>query len=233
VTGERPGTDANSILRATLLGLGVVVLLTVLSIGAFWTAGIGGDAVVAGIVIAAGVALVAGAFMRPVRWLILPALAVAIPAAFVAAAGIDLDGGIGERTYRPASAAQIRDHYEVGTGRLEIDLRQADLSGDRTIDVDVGIGEAVVIVPEDVCVATDAEVGMGATSVFERDNGGIDVEWVDDTVARTGNARLLVDADIGIGHLDVRNTDVKSGHWERGEWDWETNDRGSNTACAA
>ena len=58
------------------------------------------------VVIGAGVAILAGAFVRPVRWLILPAVALALSAGTVSAAGIDLDGGVGERDYRPASAAR-------------------------------------------------------------------------------------------------------------------------------
>ena len=53
------------------------------------------------VVILAGVAILAGAFVRPVRWLVLPALALALSAGTVSAAGIDLDGGVGERDYRP------------------------------------------------------------------------------------------------------------------------------------
>ena len=246
VTGRRPERDAASIARATLLGLGVVLLLCVLFVGAFWTAGLGGEVVVAGIVIAAGIGVLVAAFVKPARWLILPALAMAIPATFVAAAGIDLDGGIGERTYRPSSATQIREHYEIGTGRLEIDLRQADLpAGERTLDIDVGMGEAVIIVPDDVCVSTEARVGMGATSVFQRTNGGVDVDWEEQNTARSGTAQLLVDADIGLGHLDVRKTSPRD-DWQRfqerdpgerrwgDDWDdWQDTDRGSNTACAA
>jgi phage shock protein PspC (stress-responsive transcriptional regulator) len=239
VTGRRPEREAGAVVRATLLGLGVLLLLACLSVLAFWAAGIGGDAVVAGTVIAAGVAVVIAAFARPARWLILPALAVAVPAAFVAAAGIDLDGGIGERSYRPATAAQIDDRYEVGVGQVTVDLRGIDLRGDRRLNVDVGMGEAVVIVPDDVCVATDAKLGMGQADVLERGSGGIDVDWVDQTAARPGQARLLVDADIGLGHLDVRKTDPGSGsstaHGTRrsGPGGWNDEERGANTACAA
>ena len=108
-------------------------------------------------VIAAGVAILVGAFVRPVRWLVLPAVALALSAGAVSAAGIDLDGGIGERDYRPASAADMRDTYELGMGELVVDLRQTDLpAGDVPVEIDLGIGEARLIVPEDVCVATDA-----------------------------------------------------------------------------
>ena len=151
VTGRRPETDAASIMRATLLGIGVLLLVMALSVIAFWVAGIGGDTVIAALVIAAGVAVLVAAFLRPMRWLILPALAVAVPAAFVAAAGIDLDGGIGERHYRPTTAAQLSEQYEIGVGQLTVDLRGADLpAGVRRLDLDVGMGQAVLIVPGDV-----------------------------------------------------------------------------------
>ena len=68
----------------------------------------------AALVIVAGVMLVAGAFIGRVRWLILPALSLALAAGFVSAAGIDLDGGVGEREYRPTSASDVRDGYGLG-----------------------------------------------------------------------------------------------------------------------
>ena len=213
VTGRRPDRDAGAIAKATLLGIGILVLLSVISVGAFWAAGLGGEAVVAALVIAAGFALVAGAFARPARWLILPALAIAIPAGFVAAAGIDLDGGVGERSYRPGAATQLADRYELGVGELTLDLRNADLPpGDRRVGLDVGMGEAILIVPEDVCVTTEARVGMGVVDVFDRENGGIDIDVTDRAAAPSGTARVVVDAEIGLGALDVRHTD-------RPEWD--------------
>ncbi len=158
--------------------------------------------------------MVAGAFVRPVRGLIVPALAVALPAAFVAAAGIDLDGGYGEKRYRPAAAADVRPHYEVGAGRLVIDLRDAELpAGDRRMSVDVGMGEAVVLVPEEVCVTTTAQVGMGAVEVFDRDTGGVDVSWEDAQTAKADAPRLVVDADVGLGALEVQHDEVGASEW--------------------
>ena len=80
--------------------------------------------------------LVAAAFARPARWLILPALSLALSAGFVTAAGIDLDGGIGDREYRPTAATDIRDSYKLGVGELVVDLRQADLPAGRPPDRD-------------------------------------------------------------------------------------------------
>jgi predicted membrane protein len=96
-------------------------------------------------------------------------------------------------------------------GQLTVDLRDADLpAGDQRLQLDVGVGEAVLIVPDDVCVATDASVGIGGVSVFDRQGGGVDVDYLDARDAEAGGTRLLVDADIGVGHLDVRSNDQPS-----------------------
>ena len=243
VTGRRPEREAGPLVRTTLVGLGVLVLCLVLAAASFWAAGLGGDAVVAGVVIAAGVAVLAGAFARPVRWLILPALAIAIPAAFVSAAGISLDGGVGERTYRPGAPAELASSYELGAGRLVVDLRGVDLpAGRRDLDIDLGMGEAVVVVPRDVCVSTDAQLGMGGVDVFDRDGGGIDVDFVDQATPDAGATELVLDAQIGLGHLDVRTTDPddvfedgRDRRFGRSGPDRDREDpaiRGGNPACA-
>ena len=226
VTGRKPaGADAGQILKLTLLGLGVLGLLFVLSVLSFWAAAAGGDVVVAGAVILAGLALVASAFARPARWLILPALALAIPAAVVAAAGIDLDGGIGEKRYRPGTVADIRDRYEVGAGSLTVDLRDVDLPpGEQRVRVNVGMGEAVVLVPDDVCVSTEAELGAGGVQVFDRETGGVDVDFDDVHTPPTGTARLVVEADVGFGAVEVAHDDFGR---------WNDPARAGNSACEA
>jgi phage shock protein PspC (stress-responsive transcriptional regulator) len=237
VTGKRPGREPAALARAALLGLGVIALCGVLALAAFWAAGIGGEAVVAGIVIAAGVAVLAGAFVRPVRWLTLPALAIALPAAFVSAAGIDLDGGYGEKTYRPGTAAAVAPKYELGAGRLVVDLRDAELpAGRHDVDIDLGMGEAVVIVPGDACVSTTADLGIGGVDVFDRDGGGIDVDFVDRPAPAAGATEVVVRADVGVGHLDVRSTDPDRdfrGFGPHRRFDRAApGDRGRATGCA-
>ena len=231
VTGRKPaGGDAGQIAKLTLLGLGVLGLLFLLAAASFVGAAAGGDGVIAGLTIAAGVALVVSAFSRPARWLVLPALALAIPAGFVAAAGIDLDGGVGEKRYRPTAAADVRDRYEIGAGELVVDLRDVDLpAGERRIEVEVGMGEAVVLVPEDVCVSTTAEIGMGGIRVFDRDTGGIDLDWEDLNTPPAGRAELVVDADLGLGALRVGYE--RGGHGRM--WRDHDRDEDRNEGCLA
>ena len=232
VSGRRPEGGAGDVLKAAALGVGILLVCLVLFVVSAWSAAIGGGAVVAGIVIAAGFALLAGAFIRPARWLIVPALAIAIPAGFVGAAGIDIDGGVGEREYRPGAVADVQPRYELGMGELVVDLRDVDFpAGDHPVQLDIGIGGALLLVDEDVCVASRAQLGMGAIDVFGRDNEGVDVDWQDAPRASTGNARLLVDADVGIGELVVRHD--ADDPWHDDEWghDTDDDDAGANTGC--
>jgi phage shock protein PspC (stress-responsive transcriptional regulator) len=204
VSGEGPSGDAGDIARRAALGIGVLILCGVIALGGAWAAAAGGGGVVAALVIASGLAILAGAFLKPVRWLILPAVTLALSAGAIAASGIDLDGGVGDKSYRPASAIDLRDRYELGIGELEIDLRETDLpAGDSPLRIDVGVGEARVIVPDDVCVATDADVGLGEVRIFERDSGGVDVDVLDEPDASPDTTRLMVNADVGVGALNV------------------------------
>ena len=221
VSGEGPSGDAGDIARRAALGVGVLILCGVIALGAAWAAAAGGGTVVAVLVIAAGLAILAGAFMKPVRWLILPAVTIALSAGAVSAAGIDLDGGVGDEVYRPGSASELRDRYELGIGELEVDLRNTDLpAGDTPLGIDLGVGEARLIVPEDVCVATDADVGVGAVRVFDRDSEGVDVDVVDEPDADPDTTRLMVNADVGLGALNVvHDPDEFDGHGFRRDFD--------------
>jgi phage shock protein PspC (stress-responsive transcriptional regulator) len=234
VSGEGPAGDARDVVKRAALGLGVLVVCGIVAVGGAWAAAAGGETVVAIAVIAAGVAILAGAFVRPVRWLVLPAVAIALSAGAVSAAGIDLEGGVGDRDYRPSSTADLLDNYQLGIGQLIVDLRQTDLPpGDVPLRVDLGVGQARVIVPDDVCVATDAHVGIGEAYTFEHGNGGIDVNVDDRPETRPARTRLLLKADVGVGSLQVGHSgaglDLDHGFVDRGHADPEL---GVNTGCA-
>lgn len=235
VSGEGPGADAGDIAKRAALGIGILVLCGLIAIAGAWAAAAGGELVVAIVVIAAGVAILVGAFVRPVRWLVLPAVALALSAGAVSASGIDLDGGIGERDYRPTSVADMRDTYQLGMGELVLDLRQTDLpSGDIPVKIDLGIGEARLIVPDDVCVATDAQVGIGEARTFDRHSEGVDVDVADLPDASPEITRLLVKADVGIGSLRIGRSFSGVG-FDNGDFDFgpRIDELERNEACAA
>jgi len=225
-TGQRPQGNARAVLRAMAVGVALLILCLVLALAGAWAAADGGDTVVAVIVIAAGLALIAGAFLDGrARWLILPALAVALPAGVVSAADLDVTGGHGEKTYRPASADAVMPSYRLGAGKLVVDLRRANLTpGDHPLELRVGVGEAQLLVPRDVCVSTASHLGIGGVQVFDRDSGGIDVDWQDQRTAVTGAPRVVVDANVGIGAFTVHH-DTRHGDW------LDDNQDSGNEAC--
>jgi phage shock protein PspC (stress-responsive transcriptional regulator) len=235
VSGEGPSGEPKDIARRAALGVGVIILCGVVAFGGAVAAAAGPDWLVATVVIVAGAAILAGAFLKPVRWLVLPAVALALAAGTVSASGIDLDGGVGEREYRPASTTDLRERYELGMGELVVDLRESDLpSGDVPLELDLGIGEARLLVPDDVCVAAAADIGMGHVSFFDRDHGGIDLDFAERPDVEGDSTRVLLDAEIGMGELRVSHDDDRdtseADFGSRGDG-FESSQAG-NSACA-
>jgi phage shock protein PspC (stress-responsive transcriptional regulator) len=201
--GGQRGDDASQVIaRATLAALGLVAALGAAT-GVGFVAAIGGGVAVAIIAIAAGFALIAAGLVGGPQWLILPAIVLVLPLAVVSAADIDLHGGVGDRDYRPASVAALKPEYRVGAGRMVLDLRGLDLPASTRVKLVVGVGEAVVRVPAGACVATDAQIGVGAADLPGGENrGGLDVT-VDHAAQPSARPVVHLNADIGVGHLQI------------------------------
>ena len=204
-SGERATGGGADVVRRAGLGIALLAASVILALGGAWAAAAGGKTVVAIVVIAAGATIVAGAFFGgAARWLIVPALALALPAGAVAASDLNAKGGVGDLAYRPATSQALRDHYRVGVGRLVLDLRGTGLTpGDHRVRVEAGVGQVLVLVPANVCVSSRAHVGIGAARVFQRKSGGVDVDWQDDRTANPKTPRLILSGDVGIGDFQV------------------------------
>ena len=196
-----PSRTAGRVVLAALLAIAVAT--AALAVGV--VAALGGGVVIASLAVITGLVLIGTAFVGGARWLIVPALALVLPLGIVAAADLDLDGGVGDRQYTPASVAEMRDQYEIGIGSMDVDLRDVDLPAGRTdVNVDVGMGEALVYVPRGACVTTDVQIGAGASDVFDRENDGVDVAFADDDPAPPADRpQLHIDADVGVGAIEV------------------------------
>jgi len=229
--------DAGRVLARVALALLVVVvgIAAVLGVGA--VAALGGGVVMAALLVAAGVALVVGAFVGGARWLIVPALLLALPVGVVAAADLDVDGGVGERRYAPATLGELRDGYELGMGEMIVDLRDLDLPAGRTdVRVDMGLGAVSVWIPDDACVSSDIRVGAGAADVLDRENAGLDVVVREQPSSPPATPRLHLDAEIGMGAIEVvrgvTGSEADDGRWDGRDWDWD-DPRNTNAACAS
>ncbi|WP_194817454.1 PspC domain-containing protein [Nocardia sp. XZ_19_385] len=110
-----------------------------------------------------GVGLVIGAFMRRGAGL----LVVTAPlAGFVLLASmvgpIDFnEATMGDHTWTPASVSDLRPEYVLSMGAGTLDLRSLNLTESRTVDVSVQMGEAKVLLPQNMTVDTKCTVSIG------------------------------------------------------------------------
>jgi phage shock protein PspC (stress-responsive transcriptional regulator) len=166
------------------------------------------DVLLAGGLVLVGGLIAAGGFLYRGAGLVPLALLVALFVAAGAVASVGHDGPVGERVYTPATVAALQDEYDLRYGRLELDLRELELpAGDTRVEVDAGIGDVLVRVPPGVVVSATAEADLGDVSVFGEDDDGWDAR-VDQTAVQRGavrsGARLVIDARVGIGDVEVR-----------------------------
>jgi phage shock protein PspC (stress-responsive transcriptional regulator) len=220
---------------AARIAIGVVLLA--LAAGGFTAAAagsaLGGGIAIAGLVIACGIGLVGGAFRGGSRWLIAPAIVLALPLAAVAATDLDLRGTWGERTFRPATVAEFGDGYEMGVGSMRVDLRDLELPPGRTeLPLELGLGEIQVLVPDEMCVITDAAVSLGAVDLGDGEEGGIDIDVHDRRAPDPGVPYLQLDADLGIGHMKVGDRFLDRDHGP-GWWDDRDDGVAPGTSLAA
>lgn len=225
--------------RCLAFATAAVVWAILFALVGAWLAGIDGRLAAWGVV-AIGALLVLSAFTGGARWFVLPAIVFALAVATIAAAHVDLHGGMGERTYRPQSLGEVRGGYRFGAGRLEIDLRNVAFpAGTTHLHVRLGVGELVVLVPRNVCVATSARIGGGYVGALENRSAGLDVDWAERPSPPTGTPRLVVDANVGLGALLVANHPVQRG-WNGWGWGGEGGwfashahpaELGANEAC--
>ena len=163
-----------------------------------------------------GAGLVLGTWWGRARWLALVGLVLAgllVPAALLEGSPGSLRGGVGERTWVPGDAVARDRSYELGAGEAVLDLRQLEPgSARRVIDAEVGVGQLVVLVPEDLVVQVSAEVGLGEIVVRELDGSRSDLgsddgtdlseQFVVGSPARDANVAL--DLQVGAGEIEVR-----------------------------
>jgi phage shock protein PspC (stress-responsive transcriptional regulator) len=209
------------LLRWLALATAVVVCAALFALAGAWLAGTH-EQLAAWAVVAIGAAIVLSAFTRTARRLVLPGVAFALAVATIATAHVDLRGGVGDRFYRLQSLSEVHGGYQLGAGRLEIDLRNlAFPAGTTQLHVRLGVGELVVLVPRRVCVATSARIGGGYVGALERRSAGLDVNWSERPSPPPGTPRLVVDGNVGLGALLVADHPIEHGWGRWGGWGGE------------
>ena len=205
-TGPAPPADRHGPAAATVL---VGALLVLVGIG--WLLDAAGIAVpwraiLPASLIAVGLACAAGAFRGRQHALMVVGVALAVVLSLAAAADWDLEiplgGGVGDRTERPTTPAELTG-YELGVGNLDVDLRQLQLPpGTTTVQARVGVGELAVEVPQGVSVAVVARSGLGQVQALDEEEGGL-ASRIDTVSEAGGDRRLELDLRVGLGQVRV------------------------------
>lgn len=114
----------------------------------------------------------------------------------------EFSAGVGERTFRPATVSVLEPDYELGIGQLRLDLTRIDFTADAVVDARVGVGELIVIVPDDVVVEVAAESTAGEVELFGTHWDGVGVEQT--RSSGDGAHTLTLNLDVGLGRVEVR-----------------------------
>jgi phage shock protein PspC (stress-responsive transcriptional regulator) len=125
---------------------------------------------------------------------------------FAAALPVSISEGVGDRLERPVSAAALERRYEYGIGDFELDLRNVELSGGTTrVEASLGIGELLVVVPDDVALDIDAHAGAGEVIVLGSVDDGLGARRELVLPGPEDDSPVLVlDAGVGFGQVEVR-----------------------------
>jgi hypothetical protein len=186
-------------LGVLLAAAGALALLDAVGVDVRWDVALAVGAIGTGIAVVAGVAL-----RRRTGGLVVIGLLLAALAVTVSAVDVRLEGPIGSRVYTPFETSDLKRDYDMSIGDLELDLSNAVLAaGDTEVDANVGIGELIVIVPDDVDVDVDASASAGEVTVFGRSESGVDADLSASIHAPNSDRTLLIDAHVGLGDVIV------------------------------
>ena len=114
--------------------------------------------------------------------------------------------------WRPAATADVRPHYEMGTGVGTLDLSRIDIGKDQTVSTsaEVGAGRLKVIVPSDAEVRLRAEVGVGDIQLPDDKSKDVDVEPGKEKSATLAPPQGVKDGgtielrlEVGVGQVEV------------------------------
>lgn len=153
---------------------------------------------------------------------------VVVPAALIVATvpgltRIGPDGwrNLGNQGFTPTTIEAADAGRSLGAGKLVVDLTELDIDEDVTIPIEVGFGNASIIVPDGVGVTVDAEIGAGevvgpldddwtvrfADGGLATDRGGRDTisggVGIDVEVSRPGTPHITVTTDVGFGQITI------------------------------
>jgi hypothetical protein len=119
---------------------------------------------------------------------------------------VPFEGGVGYRSFTPATPADAADGYHLFAGRMQVDLTEMDWSEPVTLDATVAFGVIEVAVPRDVDVRVTSHAGAGRIVLFgqERVGTALDFDLAEPAAPGPGGGGTLdLDAEASFGQVLV------------------------------
>lgn len=210
---RRLGIGAAVVGLVAISALGVAVSLVLTAAGA--------AAVCAVLVAALGATMVLTATDRlrtRSRWLLLPALAVALPCGLMLSTGLS---GVGHHDLRPTTpAALVHLEDEIALGAITLDLTGIRWTPGTTARVRLraGMGAIFVTVPRGLCVRGVARAGVGGTGALGGRTGGVNPRLDIEAAVPEGRAVVELDLRTAMGAVTVERAGDDGDLWEEGRW---------------
>jgi phage shock protein PspC (stress-responsive transcriptional regulator)/predicted membrane protein len=153
-----------------------------------------------------GLGLVVGGFAGRARRLIFVGALLVVATTAAGVSHVGLRGGIGDRSWAPRSVAAVHDTYRLGIGQARLDLSQVQFAPGETVNVAFrqGIGDLLIVLPAQVPVDVDTDVNAGSIRLPrgpEQNGTSVHRRYVD---PRDAAAVITIDAELGVGSLEVR-----------------------------
>ncbi|GAA3768901.1 PspC domain-containing protein [Streptomyces chiangmaiensis] len=115
-------------------------------------------------------------------------------------------------TWAPASAAAVRETYDLGTGVGTLDLSRLDVPKGQTVTThaEVGVGRLKVVVPKDATVKLRIDTGLGDIQLPGESEKDVNVQpdrheqlTLSPTAGTKNTATLNLGLEVGVGQVEV------------------------------
>ncbi|QCH25240.1 PspC domain-containing protein [Mycobacteroides salmoniphilum] len=186
-----PPAKPRSRVVSVTIGAALIISAVLVAIGLLGGSWVTPVVVAAAALVVLGVGMLVGAWLRSGYSLLFLAVPLAVFVIVASSIGpLEVSPNVGDQSYRVTEASDIEDYYEIGIGTITLDLTQVTLTHDKTVNLDVGMGDIQVLVPPSMNVHTSCEVSIGSFDCLPSPNG-------------TGPV-LTINATVNVGSIEVQ-----------------------------
>lgn len=153
-----------------------------------------------------GAGLIAGAAYGRARWLVVPALMLVPFVLVVSLIKVPFEGGFGDRSFEPATAAAITSPYRIVAGQMVLDLTRTAFGPQPvTVEATAVAGVIRIILPAGAPVVVDARAGGGEILLFGRIYDGVNLSLHRTFEGTAKIAPIHLNLETSLGLVEVRS----------------------------